>query len=536
MTDYPALVGKIIADKYRVDRLLGQGGMGIVYLGQHVDLARPVAVKLIRRELMETESVAERFLLEARAAAKIQSEHVGRVLDVGRLETGEPYIVMEYLQGQDLAAHLEQYGRFDYSTAVDLMLEACEALAEAHHHQIVHRDLKPENLFLVNQPDGSFLVKVLDFGISKQLGTETNQRVLTSPMTALGSPQYMSPEQMEGTHVDVRSDIWALGAILYEMVTGHRTFDGDTLAQVCVQVLSGNVRPVHSLNPEVPLELSAAIEQCLRQHKEDRFENVAAFARAIEPFGSERARLSAQRVAAVLGIVTASESRLSTPGAQRAFTPMDKTQPAAAPQLRITPGSRPVNAVSRTEVATDGAVASTQQVAVNRSAARLPIFLGLLGVIVAGAGVWAFVRAEVGDARMHTTTPAEAQSAWGSLAPADQPAPAAAAIPSVSARAATVNDAPAPAIGAVTSADVATSSALSVASTSSVGTAGAESAPLEPRGDVRATPPTGETPVKKAAPAAKTPKASPQPAKASTPGTAGGSKPASGGSDFGGRE
>lgn len=419
MTDYPALVGKIIADKYRIDRLLGQGGMGLVYSAQHVDLARPVAVKLIRRELMETESVAERFLLEARAAAKIQSEHVGRVLDVGRLDTGEPYIVMEYLEGQDLAVHLEQYGRFDYVAAVDLVLEACEALAEAHHHQIVHRDLKPENLFLVDQPDGGYLVKVLDFGISKQLG-ETSQRALTSPATALGSPQYMSPEQMEGAHVDVRSDIWALGTILYEMVTGRRTFDGETLAQVCVQVLSGNVTPVRSLVPDVPFELATAIEQCLRQRPEERFANVGAFARAIEPFGSERARFSTQRIVGVLGL---GGERPTNPGQRHGH---DAYPGSTTPRPhRITPGSQPVSAMSRTEVATDGTVGpSSHTVTVNRSGARLPIFLGLFGVIALGAAVWAFTRSQIGDARMHTTTPAEAQSALGAIGTPEVPEPA----------------------------------------------------------------------------------------------------------------
>jgi serine/threonine-protein kinase len=523
MTDYPALVGKIIADKYRVDRLLGQGGMGIVYLGQHVDLGRAVAVKLIRRELMETESVAERFMLEARSAAKIQSEHVGRVLDVGRLETGEPYIVMEYLQGQDLAAHLEQFGRFDYPAAVDLILEACEALAEAHHHQIVHRDLKPENLFLVDQPDGSFLVKVLDFGISKQLGAESSQRVLTSPMTALGSPQYMSPEQMEGTHVDVRSDIWALGAILYEMVTGNRTFDGDTLAQVCVQVLSGNVRPVHSQNPDVPLELAAAIEQCLRQQKEDRFANVAAFARAIEPFGTERARLSAQRASAVLGIVSLSGDRVSTPGAQRLLTPLDKTQPA--PHLRATPGSRQVSAVSRTEVSTDGAVASTQHVTVNRSGARLPIFLGLIGVIVAGFGVWAFTRSQVGDARMHTTTPENAHSALGALAEPEQ---------IVKAPAVTAIVTPAPASASEPASTVAIASTPSTASTLSAAPTSATNDTTTPAAAIKLpTPVTGETRSPKGTAGVKLSKPAVTP---SGHDKAGSAKPASGGSDFGGRE
>lgn len=521
MTDYTALVGKIIADKYRVDRLLGQGGMGLVYLAQHVDLARPVAVKLIRHELMETESVAERFLLEARAAAKIQSEHVGRVLDVGRLDSGEPYIVMEYLQGQDLAAHLEQFGRFEPEAAVDLILEACEALAEAHHHQIVHRDLKPENLFLVDQPDGTFMVKVLDFGISKQLG-ETSQRALTNPATALGSPQYMSPEQMEGTHVDVRSDVWALGAILYEMVTGRRTFDGDTLAQVCVQVLSGNVTPVRASNPDVPLELAVAIEQCLRQHKEDRFANIAAFARAVEPFGTERARLSAQRAAAVLGL---RGDRISTPGQPRSLVKTEKA-PLVTPahQHRIGPGSTEVSAISRTQVATDGAVpASTHTVSVNRSGARLPIFLGLLGVIVVGAGVWAFTRSQIGDARMHTTTPAEAQSVLGAVMAASEQPSRAVAPTAVAPQAASSAEVAAAttAIPAATSA--ATSAKSNAAGETTVGeTAVGQtiSAPIEKRPVVVKTSPK---------PGHAQPAAKPSPA-------SGVSRPAGGQDGFGGRE
>lgn len=516
MTDYPALVGKVIADKYRVERMLGQGGMGLVYLAQHVDLARPVAVKLIRRELMETETVAERFLLEARAAAKIQSEHVGRVLDVGRLETGEPYIVMEYLHGQDLAAHLEQFGRFESYVAVDLILEACEALAEAHHNQIVHRDLKPENLFLVNQPDGNFLVKVLDFGISKQLG-ESSQRVLTSPATALGSPQYMSPEQMEGAVVDVRSDIWALGAILFEMVTGRRAFNGETLAQVCVQVLSGNVSPVRSLAPDVPAVLASAIEQCMKQRQEDRFPNVAAFARAIEPFGTERARMSTQRIAAVLGVGV--DRTAPRPNLQ-----IDKTQVGTPPHLRITPGAQPASPVSRTEVSTQGAVsASSLKVQVNRSGARLPIFMGMLAVIVVGAGVWAFTRSQIGDARMHTTTPAEAQSALAAMveAPNDDGTQPVGAVP-VPTRETTVVVTPPGVPLAATSAGDAVTTALEATRASSA-------APVDG---------TSGLTVSKAARAAASPRAAARPSKPApaSPARLPSATPAGNANDFGGRE
>jgi eukaryotic-like serine/threonine-protein kinase len=425
--DYPSLVGTLIADKYRIDRLLGQGGMGLVYAATHLDLARAVAVKLIRRELMETESVAERFLLEARAAARIQSEHVGRVLDVGRLTTGEPYIVMEFLEGQDLAAHLEQFGPFAWHVAVDLILEACEAIAEAHHHQIVHRDLKPENLFLVKQVDGSLLVKVLDFGISKQLGD--NQRVLTKPSTAIGSPQYMAPEQMEGQDIDVRADVWALGAILYEMVTGKRAFTGETLAQVCVQVLSGNFTPVCSLAPEVPVALAVAIETCLRPPRAERFSSVAGFASAIAPFGSERARLSTQRVHAVLGYTvqqstgTAQWKGPGFEGTQIQATKDNRdvaapTVPTPAGLAHVLPGS--------SSLATDGAVpASSHTVGLPRKRSLIPVFAGLATVVAIGVFLWEFTRRYAAEEQARVKAAADLAAAYSAANVGVQPPPTA---------------------------------------------------------------------------------------------------------------
>lgn len=419
-SEYPVLIGTVIAQKYVVERQLGAGGMGVVFLAQHIDLARPVAVKLIRRELMETESIAERFLREARAAARIQSEHVGRVLDVGRLDTGEPFIVMEYLEGRDLADELLGHRRFAPAEAVDLILEAGEAIAEAHQAQIVHRDLKPENLFLARQPDGASIVKVLDFGISKQLG-EASQRVLTSPSTALGSPQYMAPEQMEGVHVDVRADIWALGAILYEMVCGAKAFTGETLAQVCVQVMSGSFKPIRELAPEVPADLAVAIEQCLQLEKTERFDNMSAFANALMPYGSERARTSATRIARVLGLRPPHDDRISS----------DRTSSLG--------GSAPgdVDPMRRTEAATPVAreasaalPASSHTVEVNRSSSRWPVFLGLGGVIVLGAVLWAFTRNAVSEVEAERARAQAAATSFAGPATVVEPATPAPGLPS----------------------------------------------------------------------------------------------------------
>lgn len=185
-----------IAGKYEVLKHLGEGGLGVVVSARHRDLDTRVAIRVVRPEYAQNEQVVARMLLEARSAAKIRSEHVCKVLDVGRLETGVPYIVMEYLDGQDLGRALAQQGKLPLQTAIDYVLQACEALAEAHTAQIVHRDLKPENLFLAHQADGSAQVKVLDFGISKSLKTDDRASALTNPSSAAGSPFYMSPEQM----------------------------------------------------------------------------------------------------------------------------------------------------------------------------------------------------------------------------------------------------------------------------------------------------------------------------------------------------
>src|SRR5262245_30625239 len=218
----PVQAGEIIARKYRIERVLGAGGMGVVVVARHIHLDGLVAIKLLRAEVGKDEKVVERFMREARMAAKIKSEHVARVSDVDILDSGEPYIVMEYLRGRDLASFAAASGPLDVEEAVDYVLQACDAIAEAHARGIVHRDLKPANLFLSQRPNGSLCVKVLDFGISKLSEQARVQQDVTSTSTVLGSPMYMSPEQMRSSReVDGRTDIWSLGVTLYQLVTGE---------------------------------------------------------------------------------------------------------------------------------------------------------------------------------------------------------------------------------------------------------------------------------------------------------------------------
>ena len=296
---YPLSVGELVGGKYRITSVLGEGGMGIVFAASHVDLHCDVAIKVIRQELNQQPELIARLMLEARAAAQIRSEHVCRVLDVARLDSGAPYVVMEYLDGKTLATVLDAKGRLSERLAVDYLLQACEAVAEAHRAGVVHRDLKPENLFLAEFPDGRRAIKVLDFGISKATGTWVKPvaRTLTNPSSAMGSPHYMAPEQMTAARdVDARADIWALGAILHQMVTGQLAFDGDSLPAVCAAVLQSEPMPARQYLPEISSGVEEAILLCLVKNRDHRLASVANLARLISSFGSPQAVQSAARI------------------------------------------------------------------------------------------------------------------------------------------------------------------------------------------------------------------------------------------------
>ncbi len=274
--------------------------MGVVLLATHLELDAQVAIKVIRDEFARNEEVVARMLFEARAVAKLKSSHVVRVLDVARLESGAPYIVMERLEGSDLAQVLVEGGPLPVQQAVDYVLQACEGLLEAHALGVIHRDLKPENLYRASTREG-FVVKVLDFGISKEIsvagGTSLSPRsVMTSAGYAVGSPYYMSPEQMRAQDVDARADIWSLGAILYELISGRCPFEGESLPVVCASVLSDvEAAPLASLAARVPEGLSAVVACCLRKNREDRFETVQELVAALRVFASLEGQRSADR-------------------------------------------------------------------------------------------------------------------------------------------------------------------------------------------------------------------------------------------------
>ncbi|MBX3186386.1 MAG: protein kinase [Labilithrix sp.] len=291
--------GEVVAGKYRIESPIGAGGMGVVLGALDTSLGRPVAIKFLSPTRARREGTVPRFLREARAAASIQSEHVCRVHEVGTLPEGSPFIVMELLRGGDLAQVVTARGPLPIDEAVDHLIQACEALGEAHGLGIVHRDLKPQNLFVTQRPDGSPCVKVLDFGISKAIDEEAPN--LTSTDTVMGTPRYMSPEQVRSLkNVDHRSDIWALGAILFELLTASPVFDAPTATALCAMIAMDAPVPLRRRRPDAPPELEAVILRCLHKDAAGRYPDVAALAEALAPFASERGRQSAMRVARVV--------------------------------------------------------------------------------------------------------------------------------------------------------------------------------------------------------------------------------------------
>jgi serine/threonine-protein kinase len=298
---HPIQSGDLVAGKYRVDRVLGEGGMGVVVAATHEQLDQRVALKFLLPTLVSNTEVVRRFLREARAAVKIQSEHVARVLDVGATESGTPYMVMEYLDGEDIEHVLAARGPLPAEEAVALVLEACEAIAEAHSLGIVHRDLKPANLFLARRPSGKAIVKVLDFGISKA-PQGSKDAAMTSTTALMGSPVYMSPEQMVATEtVDVRTDVWCLGVVLYEMLSNELPFQADTMPELVFTVVQKPHVSLRARRPDVPPGLAAVVDRCLEKTQAQRFANIAELARALAPFAPQRSEQSVERIEHVLG-------------------------------------------------------------------------------------------------------------------------------------------------------------------------------------------------------------------------------------------
>ncbi len=373
--------------------------MGLVVKAIHEQLGTPVAIKLLRHDATEEPAMVERFLREARSAARLRGEHVCRVTDFGTTENGQPFMVMEFLEGLDLASMVDDSGVLEPARVATYIIQACIAIAEAHALGIIHRDLKPGNLFLTHGADGRELIKLLDFGIAK--ATSAIDPSLTATQKAMGSPAYMSPEQLRAhSTVDPRSDIWSIGITMYELLTEKRPFEGDTPYELALTISNDPPAP---LPDTVAPEIARVVMRCLEKDREKRYQTVAELAAALAPIAPGGKELAA-RVAAAL-----------TPeGAKPRTAGIREADPATETTMRGASGTIDPEAP--------------------RKSARLAIPLAL--VAIAGLAVAAFFMWPRGDDTAITTQPTAAPPQ-----PQPPPTPDAAAV---------IDDAPEPDAAAVT--------------------------------------------------------------------------------------
>jgi hypothetical protein len=400
--------GDIIAGKYRVDRILGIGGMGVVVAAHHLDLDERCALKFLLPLALGNPQAVARFVREARAAVKIKSEHVARVSDVGTLENGSPYMVMEYLDGEDLDTWLQKRGALPIEQAVEFVLQACEAIADAHALGIIHRDLKPANLFCIERSDGGLCIKVLDFGISKVTGPGDPSQNMTRTTAFLGSPLYMSPEQMKSSRdVDARTDLWSLGVILFELLTGRVPYMADNPTELVFKVATESAPLVRSVRADVPAGLERVIATCLEREPVKRFQTVGDLAVALAEFAPAHARASVDRVVGTLRKAGGGRASLSAGETSRLATPSVAASVAA--------GGSPA-----APAATAAAWGQTGSEPKSNRAPRVALGAALTVAVAAALGGAAILRSQ---AHASVTTASSAAPVEGATAAPEAPLP-----------------------------------------------------------------------------------------------------------------
>jgi serine/threonine-protein kinase len=405
VSPHAAQLGQVIDGKYRIESILGISGMGVVYLATHLEIDQSVAIKFLLHGAGDPAALA-RFRREARAMGKIRSEHAVRVIDVGQLDAKTPFIVMEYLEGRDLSALMKEMGKVTLAFAAEVLLQACEALAVAHVAGVIHRDLKPSNIFLTTQSDGAPHVKVIDFGVAKFRRSELDKSEnVTHSSSLVGSPRYMAPEQIGGDSeaLDQRVDVWALGIILQEMVTGQRVFRGEGVGQLLIAIATQPPADIAKQWPEAPAPLVALIRRTLQRNPEHRTADVGEFAEALAQFTPGGPARAARTTSALM----ASRPRLPNGALSSGRLPTVPEAPAEASPSGVSSPSGVLPAVA-SSVRLERASSSRRTVAI------VAVAIGTIGL--AGAA-FAFVK--------HREDPQQTATGMVAAPTAAQPPPAA---------------------------------------------------------------------------------------------------------------
>ena len=395
--------GDLISGKYRLVRMIGDGGMGVVYEARHEALGTAVALKFLKAELAQTPGLAARFLREARVAANIASPHVAHVSDVDTSTDGSPYLVMELLSGEPLQHLLDKQSKFPVPQAVDFALQILSGLEAAHAVSVVHRDLKPDNVFVTPGPNGPFL-KLLDFGIAKVLEPSEVQRGLTRSGVVMGTAEYMPPEQLyAASDVDPRADLYALGVMLFEMLSGKRPAEGGDAEIIVGKVLSGQVFALETLEPTLPAGLVGVVRRAIAADRDARFRSAGELRAALEPFAGQAPPERTSGVPKTLPPGTSMEGER--------VSPRGSTEPAATPLVPGPGWGTPQGPPGR--------------VIVHRRRRPIGLFLALLLFVVAAAGavVVLVVPHETNDPVPATPPIPPPEPSEAVIAPLDQPAP-----------------------------------------------------------------------------------------------------------------
>jgi serine/threonine-protein kinase len=400
----------VIDGKYRIDQVLGRGAMGVVVSATHLRLNERVAVKFLHTRSTQNGSKGaddfqSRFEREARVSARLRNEHITRVVDAGLWRDRVPFMVMEYLNGTDLREILKKSAPLPIDLALDYAVQVCEGIAEAHANGVVHRDLKPPNLFITRRPDGSDLVKILDFGISKWTTRDAEVTDLTETGVVLGSPKYMAPEQLFGAaNVDSRADVWSIGAIVYEMLAGRAAFDFTTFSRICAELSTDRMPPsLSEQRPEIPKALDAAVMRCFVRSPAARHQDVSDLAGALlDAVEAPLAASTRHRIASTLGRRDGPESH---PGA---------VGPLSGSAL-ITTGSLSSKRMTAAKTVSSPVPAAPK----GRGVPVIVMLVGLVSLLALLAGAWVVARSRVAERR--AAPPAAAASVAAPVQPVAAP-------------------------------------------------------------------------------------------------------------------